>query len=397
MAHIQRRGVKKKDPKTGELVPDARMRAGWAPDWLATYITPEGKRRSKAFARKTDAERWLTQVEGEKLAGDWVSPDRGELPFGDWAERYMATVVNLKPKTRAGYESLLRRHLLPRFGDRTLASIEPVEVREWVAELARELSASQTRQAYRLLKAVLGAAVESRYIARNPCVGVKLPRLPREEMHFLTEAELEDLADAAGPYRILVHVLGYGGLRWGEATALRRGRCDVLRPRLEVVEAVTEVSGELHYGEPKTYERRSVALPAFLREELGYHLAASVPDDPQALVFTDPDGEPLRHHRFYRPVFKKAVRKAGLPEGLRIHDLRHTCAALLIASGANVKAVQKHLGHSSATVTLDRYGHLYPDDEDRLAELLDRRRADALDARATGEQPRVVHLRPDQG
>jgi integrase len=126
----------------------------------------------------------------------------------------------------------------------------------------------------------------------------------------------------------------------------------------------------LYFSEPKTYEHRSVTLPAFLADELLEHLA-SRPADPAAFVFTSPGGSTLNHKNFYRRHFKPAVARADLPSATRFHDLRHTCAALCIAVGAHPKAIQERLGHSSITVTLDRYGHLFPKLDETLTTRLD--------------------------
>jgi integrase len=131
------------------------------------------------------------------------------------------------------------------------------------------------------------------------------------------------------------------------------------------------VSGTLHYGAPKTHARRRVALPAFARDLLAEHLAGAVDDDPRAPVFTSPSGAPLRLNNFRRRAWWPAVARARLPSGLRIHDLRHTCASLMVRRGANVKAVQQQLGHSTPMVTLGTYTHLFPDDLDQVMEALD--------------------------
>ena len=360
MAHIEKRGPSR---------------------WRARYRAPDGRERSKTFTKKVDAERWLNGIEVSKARGDWVDPSLGRITVADWAERWFATTVNLKPKTRVGYRSLLDRHVLPAFGGWTLAGVQPLDVREWVAELSGRLSPSRVRQAYRVLSALMGSAADSGYIDRSPCHGVHLPRMPHSKMLFLDAGQVESLvAEMDYRYKTLVQVLGYGGLRWGEAAALRRGRCQLLRGRLEVNESLAEVGGHLHFGPTKTHSNREVALPPFLVESLAHHLATGVDHDGAALVFTSPDGGPLRHGNFTRRFWRPAVDRAPVPEGLRIHDLRHTAASLLIATGAHVKAVQSQLGHKSATTTLDRYGHLFPDDLDRLAEALGRARSEAAAA-----------------
>jgi len=341
--------------------------------YRARYRGPDGRERSRVFRRRSDAARFLNAMEADKARSEWVDPRLSRISFAEWAERWKGTTAHLKPKTRAGYESLLRTHLLPAFGRVPLGRIQPVHVREWVAGLAEAgLSPSRIRQAYQLLSAILKAAVESGYLVRSPCVGVSLPKAERREMRFLSAGEVDRLAEAvAEPYDLLVYLLAYGGLRWGEAAALRRGRCHLLRSRIEVAESLAEVGGRLHFGPTKTYQRRTVVLPGFLRDRLAAHLARRVPPGPEALVFTAPDGGPLRHANFRKRTWLPALEAAALPPNVRIHDLRHTCAALLIAGGAHPKAIQAHLGHSSIQVTLDRYGHLFPDEMDRLAEKLD--------------------------
>ncbi len=143
-------------------------------------------------------------------------------------------------------------------------------------------------------------------------------------------------------------------------------------------QSVTEVHGHgMVFGPTKTYERRTSPLMPSSREEPGA-LLATRPTGPDTLVFTSPDGGPLRHRNFYDRHFKPAVREANLPASMRFHDLRHTCAAMCIALGAHPKAIQERLGHSSITVTLDRYGHLFPSLGEALTAGLEQLRLEAL-------------------
>ncbi len=135
-----------------------------------------------------------------------------------------------------------------------------------------------------------------------------------------------------------------------------------------VSENLVDVSGTLHFGSPKTHQNRTVTLPSFLSEQLTHHLGG--PGDDQALVFQSPRGGPIRYSNFALRVWKPALAAAGLPD-MGVHALRHTCAALLISQGAHPKAIQSHLGHSSITTTLDRYGHLFDDEHDKLAQRVD--------------------------
>lgn len=218
------------------------------------------------------------------------------------------------------------------------------------------------------------AAVADGIIANNPCAGARLPRMRHQEVTFFTAAQVERLAASIRPpYDVLIYVLAYGGLRYGELAALRRNDCDLGRSRLRVDESLADASGQLHFGPTKTHQRRYVTLPPFLCALLEQHLEAHVEHDPEALLFTAPGGAPLRYNNFYQRFWAKALRDAHLtPTGL--HSLRHTCASLLIAHGAPIKAVQAQLGHQSAELTLDRYGHLYPDQMGVLAERLEEAR-----------------------
>ena len=374
MAHIQKRGNGR---------------------WRARYRGPDHREYSRTFARRIDAERFLASVESRKNVGGWIDPRRGRLTLAAWVEVWARSIVHLKPSTLSGYESLLNRYILPGFGSVALARIEPVDVREWVAALTeRGLSPARVRQAYQLLSAIMKSAVESEYIGRTPCIGAKLPRIQEREMHFLSAEQVEALAEAAGESSLLVYVLAYTGIRWGEAAALRRGRCDLLRHRLHIKESLAEISGRKIFGPTKTYQERQVGLPQFLARMRAQHLE-SLPSDPDTLVFTSRKGQPLSNPNFRNRVWLPALRDAGLPGDLRIHDLRHTCASLLVAQEAHPKAIQAHLGHSSITVTLDRYGHLFPDALDELAVGLDAQRAAAYPR--PGKPTKVVDLGEKKG
>ena len=287
-----------------------------------------------------------------------------------WAEQWLATAAHLKPKTLAGYRSLLRSRILPVFGPAPLDGIRPGDVRRWLAAMrASGLSPSRCRQAVHLLGMILQAAVDDGWLAASPCAGVRLPPLPQAEMPYLRPAQLQSVLEAVAPrYRTFVALLAFAGLRFGEGAALRRGRCQLDRGRIVVAESLAEVSGVLHFGSPKTHQRRTVALPGFLIDALAVSLQAA--SDDHALVFRSPHGAPIRYGNFARRVWRPALAGAGLAH-VGIHALRHTCAALLVAQGAHPKAIQRHLGHRSITTTLDRYGHLFDDEHRALADGLD--------------------------
>lgn len=361
IAHVRKVPRKKNGSKAGRA-------------WQVRYRDPNRVERSRTFRTREEADRFARKVEVSKDEGSYVDPTLGKTPFGEWAEDWLDSVTPaLKPSTVAGYRTLLKNYLDPAFGPIALAKIRPVDIRRFVTELSTHgMSPSRVRSTYFLLQAILKAAVDSAYIGRSPCLGVKLPRAVVREMLFLNADEVKRITDAVpDQYRALIQVLAYGGLGWGEAAALRRKRINVLRRRLEVAESLSDVDGHLQFGPTKTHQARQVALPRKLNESLRKHLERFVEKDRDALVFTSPAGDPMRLPNFRRRVWWPALDEAGISRAVRIHDLRHTCASLLIAQGAHSKAIQQHLGHSSISVTLDRYGHLFPDQQDQVADALD--------------------------
>ncbi len=337
--------------------------------WLARYRDPQGRQRSKTFSRRIDAEQYLIKTEHAKQRGEWTDPAFGKKLYGEWIKDWKATTKNLRPSTRARDESVLRSLILPTFSDRSLSSIGQLDVRTWAASLSeRELAPATIEKAYQILKKTLQAAVDASLIPRNPCYKVPLPRIERQEMRFLTPAQVHILADAIHPrYKALVFLGAYGGLRIGELAGLRPARVNLLKGEVEIAEILVEVKGHLNFGPPKTRAgRRRVGLPRAVVDELALHLEKWPSEN---LVFTAPEGGPLRVPAFRQRFWKPATRATGF-EGLRAHDLRHTAVAMWIAADANPKEVAARAGHASVSLTFDRYGHLFPEADIALRDRL---------------------------
>ncbi len=290
------------------------------------------------------------------------------MTLGEYAQLWLARQVHLKPSTRSRYTALVGHHIVPAFGLTPLARIERSDVAAWIVELVDAgLAGPTVRHAHRILHMILTAAVDDGRLVRNPAARVKLPRDRRREKRFLTHAQADALADAAGPDRLAVLVLAYCGLRFGELAALRVRNVDPLRRRLHIEESATEVDGVMVFGTPKSHHCRSAPVPRSLVDSLAAACAGKSPDD---LVFTAPRGGVIMLRNWRRRVFDPALARAGL-EDLTPHELRHTAASLAVAAGANVKAVQRMLGHASAAMTLDVYSGLFDGDLDAVADRLD--------------------------
>lgn len=408
--------------------------------WRARYPDPSygGKKEiERVFAKRAEAERWLRNQQVAVDRGMHIDPSNTERRFLDVAIAWRSTWLELEPKTKAGYESILNKHVLPRWRDARIGAVDAESIQDWVNELAQSGRAPNTvRRIYGVLRSVLALAVKRRYITVNPCDAdaVSLPKqsVEQKEMVFLTAAEVAALADAMNAHdRVLVYTAAYGGLRAGELDALRRKDVNLLHGKLSVSRALKDINTSseniapedkgLIFGPTKTGKARIIGIPRFLKGMLEVHLEedgvptaqgyptvgdnlklrwTDDPSDPDRLLFTSPEGEPLRHGNFYRRHFKPAVRRRYClacdatvkpeaeccPEcedtgfayvldprkhGLRFHDLRHTCAALLIAANAHPKAIQDHLGHKDIQTTFNVYGHLLPQAQEALAAALD--------------------------
>jgi integrase len=343
--------------------------------WKARLAIPGRGTRNRTFNRKIDAQKWLRNEQANLDRAEWTDPRLARMSFSEWSTEWLETRRHLKPKTLAGYESLLRVHLLPQFGEMPLSGIDPYMIEAWVIELTDlGLSSSRIRQAHQLLSMILKASVRARRLTMNPAVGTPLPRATRRPPKFLTAEQVDALVGAVPErYEALIFVLAYGGIRWAEAVGLKLGRVNLLRRRIEVVETLSEVNGKLYAVPPKTWESRTIAIPPFVADALGAHVGRFTDGGPHSLVFTTDSGTPLRSSNFRRNVWLPAITEID-QDGLRPHDLRHTCASLLIAADAHPRHIKEHLGHSSIRVTMDVYGHLYEDSRDEIAERLETNR-----------------------
>lgn len=339
--------------------------------WRARYWGPDGRQHSKSFTRKVDAERWLKVSEAESLTGQWVDPAAGSTSFGSYAEDWIAIKRSTVGETTASNtESLLRARVLPQFGGKRLKQLRTPDIRNWMAAMTQEGLAPSTVHTYRrVLAQILEQAVDDGLIVTNPAKKAKAPAARPRRQLFLTAQQLRKLADECGRFTPLVWFLGWSGLRFGEAVALRRGRVDSPRRRIRVEEAATEVAGRLIFGPPKTHEARTVIVPRFVIDEIQPLLEGKKADE---LVFSATRGGPVRLNNFRRRVFVPAAARIG-QAGLVPHDLRDTAASLAISSGASIKAVQRMLGHASAKMTLDVYGSLFEEDLEALADRLEER------------------------
>ena len=343
--------------------------------WQARYLGPDGAERSASttFARKTDADRWLVAVETDIERGRWVDPAAVGTTVGDWGERWLAAArAHLKAKTAAGYDSLFETKIRPTFGLQQLDAVKPMMVSEWVAGLhGQGLSPSRVRQSYRLLSQIMKSAVDNGLVPITPCRGIRLPRMPLTEPHILTREEADRvIANARPPHDLLISLLAYGGLRIGEAFALRRGCVDLDRGTITIQENLVEIAGQLSFDTPKSHQRRTVTLPPSVMERAREHLVSGVGPGPQALLFiASRSSGPIHYQRWRAGHFDPAVAAAGLDD-VTPHDLRASHATW-VAETHGVMAAAQRLGHAHASVTTRHYARAMPGRDAEVAASLD--------------------------
>ncbi|VXC38858.1 Site-specific integrase [Arthrobacter sp. 9AX] len=344
------------------------------------YRKPDRTQTDKrGFKTKRDAELFLASVEVSKARGEFIDATAAKALIGPLGAEWLARQTHLKPSAYRPVESAWRNHVLPRWGQVAVADVRKTAVQQWVSEMTQgDATATPPRKpkgatlvirAYGVLAAVLDDAVSDRRTMSNPARGISLPRKVKKPHVYLSHEQVHTLA-AASKYPTLVLVLAYCGLRWGEATGLRVKHLDMLRRRFLIEENAVQVGSVIEVGTPKNHKKRTVPFPRFLGEQLARQCEGKGRED---LVFPGENGHHLRLARVHEDNmswFAGAVKRSGVPR-ITPHDLRHSAASFAVSAGANVKAVQKMLGHSSAAMTLDVYADLFDGDLDAVSDALD--------------------------
>ena len=323
------------------------------------------------FTTKKAASRWLARFESGAIEIDALAIQQSDVRLVDYASEWIRT-RQLRPRTRELYELQLRLHIEPTLGTARLAKLQPAHVRQWHAQLlAGHLSAVSVAKVYRLLRAILNTAVDDGYLSRNPCriEGAGTERSP--ERPIPTVDDVARLADALPDHlSVIVWVAALAGLRKGELLGLARRHIDLARCTIRVERALQEIRGEgAVLTEPKTASSiRTVAIPDRLVALLEVHLSAHVAGHPEALLFTNSHGRPVRAS-VWRAAWGQATTGAGL-EGVRLHDLRHLAGTLTAQAGATLRETMDRLGHSTTGAAM-RYQHVAHERAAEVARRLD--------------------------
>ena len=340
---------------------------------------------SQVFTRKNEAKDWHDDQVRKLKMGQWVDPKRGKVALDMVATEWLKAGGRLKESSRREDARAWRNHIEPKFGRAPVASITTADVERWLGELVTKkgLKPSTAKRQLATFRSLLDFAVKDRRINGNVAMEVEAPTggKSKREGQYLTKAEIEALTEAcaiprdddgkvlsrldengkpiSNPYADVVKVLALGGLRWGEVAGLQvRDLVSVPGRGLRLQRAVLSDSdtGRLYEETLKGHQARTVPLVSDLVPIIDRWADGKKPGD---WLFHAPKGGPLAERNWKRSMRWGAALKTIDRAGFRVHDLRHTCASIWLGAGADPKVVQRILGHASATMTMDLYGHLY--------------------------------------
>lgn len=351
----------------------------WRVRYRISYYGKQVQKKKAGFKTERDANRWRAKIETELESKDYIPISNKTLAqyLNDYLQVYC---TDLAPKTITSYRAIAAKICLTELAAMPLQNIGPEDITITLKLLmngeidGKQRSANTIRHYFILLNLVFKQALLNRRISFNPCSAVKLPRVTKYHHHILDVAQYQQLLQANRGLPIYIPLVlgGYMGLRKGEVLGLTWPDIDFKKNTLTVRQIRQKVEGQEILREPKTEKsRRTLVMPQFVAEELHTHRDNIIIDLSHQLVCSLTTGEPLSYDTFYQRV-KRALKRSGLPAEIRFHDLRHTCAALLVLADASPKEVSEYLGHANAAFTMDIYADIFDNQKEATAQKLDR-------------------------
>ncbi|WP_260430905.1 site-specific integrase [Nocardioides sp. LS1] len=360
--------------------------------WRARYRDESGKEHSRHFDRKIDAQQWLDQVTSTVVTGTYADPKAGRITFaaffGEWSARQVwapGTVLAMSLAARS----------VP-FAAKPMKQVRHSDVENWIKQMdGAGLAPGTIKTRYVNVRSVFRAAVKDRVVGSDPTDGVRLPRGRRADvaMSIPTPEEVGQLMAVADErFQPFIGLCAFAGLRLGEAAGVQLGDVDFLRKSLKVSRQVQRVKGgEIDVRAPKYGSERVIYLADSLVHVLAEHVAAHGTSGTNRWIFAG-EGDDPPHQNTVGYWWRKALRDAGLTN-IKLHDLRHFYASGLIAAGCDVVTVQRSLGHTKASTTLNTYAHLWPTAEDRT-----RKAAESIMSASLGQPAATLaNLAPTKG
>jgi integrase len=374
--------VGKKKQGNGEGTIYRRKKGEWATQYIV--YTGEGRKRQTIYGKsRQEVATKLAKALSDREGG--LTFDSENLKLEEYLRRWLKDSVkgSVQDITYRDYEHLVRNHIIPALGNIKLKALTPAHIRGlYRSKSDAGLSPRTVQYVHVTLHKALKQAVNDGLIPRNVTEAVKPPQLRREEIEPLTVEQVKVLLEAicGDRFEALYVIAVTAGLRQGELLGLRWEDVNVKRKTLQVRRTLLgSKKGNTVFGVPKTAKgKRSVRLTDRAVKALQRHRELQIEErqrldglwQENGLVFTTQIRTPVNRHNLVNRSFKPLLKGASLPE-IRFHDLRHTCATLMLCAGVQPKMVQELLGHASVTITLETYAYVMPDMQGEAAGKMD--------------------------
>ena len=388
----------------GTIKRERNARWGKGKRWLAVWHDESGRERSKAFPVKESADKCWPAMETDVARGEYIDPKAGKEKICDLGRRWLKSRV-VDPTSAIRYETSWRVHVEPEFGNRSVSSVKPSEVQDWLARLGGEYENPTLCTAYLVLQGLFELAVADGQRKDNPArssVVTKPSSSSGDKVRVWSDAMVGSIIDAHPEQLRLLPVLEAGcGIRIGEGLGMGEADFDFDEHVPHVRRQLKKLDTEHIFGLPKNDRERDVPMPSWVEVMAQQHFRR-FPSRPVTLpwekvtgrlvtvqlAFTRPDGSYTRYRDYSQHVWKPGLVQAGLippPTGTSRslkyattrregpHQLRHFYASIMLADGASIIELAEYLGHHDPAVTLRIYGHLQPNSHDKARKIIDAR------------------------
>lgn len=337
--------------------------------WKARFWSPEGREITRRFPTKKAATEWIDEQVGARVTGQFIDPRDGRTTVEQYARGWQARQIH-RESTAEKTRHWLENWVTPTLGGIPLADLRHSHVQGWVRLMDETLAPSTVRVHHGMLAGMLNDAVSDRMLAANPCSNTKLPDEPERSIVIPSDEAVRQIHRVITPrYSAAIHVGAGTGLRQGELFGLTVDRVDFFRREITIDQQLIMGGANRNtFGPPKTKKsNRVIPVAQDVIGSIAAHLA-EYGEGPDRVVFSSSYGGYVSKSTFNTALGRAVALSADAPAGMTCHWLRHFYASRLIRFGESIKTVQARLGHATAAETLDTYGHLWADSDDRTRE-----------------------------
>ncbi len=345
------------------------------------------QKKKKGFAKMKDAKAFKAKVENEINEGTYIDPSK--MPFSELAEKWLKkSQIGLSKQTAKTYRIYLDEYVLPKFENTPISKITTEDIDDFINSMLTKKTKKGNigyapvtiKKAIDIMSSCFNYAIDHEYLKKNPCDKATLPKMTKSETNVWSEDEAKAFLDGVREHRLycLFYIALHTGMRQGELLGLRWKDIDFKHKRLSIKQVMSHDAKEMYLGAKTEAGNRSIDLGSKALVILKEHKAkqqeeklkyADIYKD-QDLVFCTQYGTPVNPSNIRNRIMNPVIEETGVTQ-IRFHDLRHTCATILLLNGAPVKAVSERLGHSNIKVTLQTYAHVLPSTSQQIADQMD--------------------------